>query len=142
MTAFTIIETDWTHDAPRLAAIRRAVFIEEQGVPETMEWDADDAAAVHFLALADDATPIGCARLLPDGHLGRMAVLPDWRRLGVGRALLVAALGAARGRGHTLLMLSAQTHAAKFYARAGFVSVGEPYEEAGIPHVAMQKALN
>jgi predicted GNAT family N-acyltransferase len=142
MAAFTIIETDWTHDAPRLAAIRRAVFIEEQGVPETMEWDADDAAAVHFLALADDATPIGCARLLPDGHLGRMAVLPDWRRLGVGRALLVAALGAARGRGHTLLMLSAQTQAAEFYARAGFVSVGEPYEEAGIPHVAMQKALN
>ena len=141
MAAFTISETDWAHDAPRLAAIRRAVFIEEQGVPEELEWDALDAAAVHFLARAEDATPIGCARLLPDGHLGRMAVLRDWRGRGVGRALLAAALEVARRRGDTLLMLSAQTHAAGFYERAGFVSVGGQYDDAGIPHVAMQKAL-
>lgn len=141
MAAFAITATDWAHDATRLAAIRRTVFIDEQGVPEDMEWDEFDEASVHFLAVADDGTPIGCARLLPDGHLGRMAVLPAWRGCGVGRALLEASLDAARRRGHTMLKLSAQTQAADFYARAGFVAVGDAYQEAGIPHVAMQKAL-
>ncbi len=141
MTAFKITETDWVHDAPRLASIRRTVFIDEQGVPEAMEWDEHDAASAHFLATADDGVPIGCARLLPDGHLGRMAVLSAWRGHGVGRGLLDAAVKAARMHGHTLLRLSAQTHAAGFYARAGFVVVGQEYEEAGIPHVAMQKDL-
>lgn len=142
MTAFAIAETGWTHDAPRLAAIRRTVFIDEQGVPEEMEWDEHDAASLHFLAVADDGTPIGCARLLPDGHLGRMAVLPAWRGRGIGRALLAAAVEAARMHGHTMLRLSAQTRAADFYARAGFVPAGAEYDEAGIPHVAMQKDLD
>jgi predicted GNAT family N-acyltransferase len=142
MSGFAIIETNWAHDAPRLAAVRRAVFIDEQGVPEAMEWDAHDVASVHWLATADDGTPIGCARLLPDGHVGRMAVLPAWRGRGVGQALLAAVLHAAQAHGHTTLRLSAQTHAAAFYARAGFVAVGGEYEEAGIPHVAMQMALN
>ena len=142
MTAFTIHETGWTHDAGRLSAIRRAVFIEEQGVPEALEWDADDAGALHLLATRADGTPIGCARLLPDGHIGRMAVLPAWRGRGVGRALLAAAIRLARAQGHAAILLSAQTHAAEFYADAGFTVVGDPYEEAGIPHIAMQKCLN
>ena len=139
---FTILETGWTHDAGRLSAIRRAVFIDEQGVPEALEWDADDADAKHLLAVLADGTPIGCARLLPDGHIGRMAVLPAWRGRGVGRALLAAAIRLARAQGHATIRLSAQTHAAKFYADAGFVAEGDPYEEAGIPHIAMQKCLN
>jgi len=142
MPDFSILLTDWAHDAPKLAAIRRTVFIDEQGVPEALEWDADDAGAVHLLAVDGEGRAIACARLLPDGHLGRMAVLPAWRGHGVGRALLATALDAARGRGHAMLRLSAQTHAAGFYARAGFVAVGSEYEEAGIPHVAMQKDLN
>jgi glucose-6-phosphate 1-epimerase len=141
MAAFRVIETSWTRDAARLAAVRRTVFIEEQGVPEAMEWDEHDAVSIHWLAVADDGMPIGCARLLPDGHLGRMAVLPAWRGRGVGHALLAAVLGAAKARGHATLKLSAQTHAAAFYAQAGFVALGEEYEEAGIPHVAMQMAL-
>ena len=141
MVAFTITETDWARDAARLAAIRRTVFIDEQGVPEALEWDEHDAAALHPLALADDGTPIGCARLLPDGHIGRMAVLPAWRKQGVGQALLAAVMDTAQARGHATLRLSAQTHAAGFYARAGFVVVGDEYEEAGIPHVAMQRTL-
>ena len=140
MNGFSILLTDWAHDQSRLSQVRRAVFIEEQKVPEELEWDADDAGALHLLALGDQGQPIGCARLLPDGHIGRMAVLPGWRGQGVGRALLDAALRAAQARGHTTLKLSAQTHAAAFYARAGFVGVGEIYEEAGIPHVAMEKA--
>jgi len=141
MAVFAITTTDWAHDATRLAAIRRTVFIDEQGVPEAMEWDEFDEAAVHFLAIAEDGAAIGCARLLPDGHLGRMAVLPAWRGRGVGRALLDAVQDAARRRGHTMLQLSAQTHAADFYARAGFVAMGGEYDEAGIPHVAMRKTL-
>lgn len=138
MTAYVIRETGWAHDAERLSAIRRAVFIDEQGVPEALEWDEHDADALHLLATLADGTPIGCARLLPDGHIGRMAVLSRWRGHGVGRALLAAAIQAAQAHGHTTLKLSAQIHAAGFYIAAGFVAVGEPYEEAGIPHVAMQ----
>jgi predicted GNAT family N-acyltransferase len=141
VAAFTIVETGWAHDAPRLSAVRRAVFIDEQGVPEALEWDEHDAVSTHWLATSDDGTPIGCARLLPDGHIGRMAVLPAWRGRGVGRALLAAVMSAAKARGHTTLRLSAQTHAAAFYAQAGFVVVGDEYEEAGIPHVAMQMSL-
>jgi predicted GNAT family N-acyltransferase len=141
MTEFTVAKTDWSRDASRLAAIRRTVFIDEQGVPEDMEWDEHDTVSLHFLAIADDGTPIGCARLLPDGHIGRMAVLPSWRGRGVGRALLVAAVSEARRHGLTRVRLSAQTHAADFYARAGFVAAGAEYEDAGIPHVAMQKDL-
>lgn len=141
MAAFTISETGWSRDTARLGAIRRAVFIDEQGVPEALEWDEYDAVSTHWLALAGDGSPIGCARLLPGGHLGRMAVLPAWRGRGVGRALLDAVLHAARMRGERLLRLSAQTHAAGFYARAGFVADGPVYEEAGILHVAMQMTL-
>ena len=141
MATFTISETDWARDAANLGTVRRAVFIDEQGVPDTLEWDEYDAVSTHWLALDGDGSPIGCARLLPDGHLGRMAVLPAWRGHGVGRALLDAVLHAARMRGDRLLRLSAQTHAAGFYARAGFLADGPAYEEAGIPHVAMQKTL-
>ena len=136
-----IVETDWIRDAPRLGTVRQAVFIDEQGVPEALEWDEHDAASVHWLAASDDGTPIGCARLLPDGHIGRMAVLPAWRGRGVGRALLAAVVRTAKRRGHATLGLSAQTHAAAFYAQAGFVAVGDEYEEAGIAHVAMRKNL-
>ena len=142
MTAFTIQETDWARDASRLGSVRRTVFIDEQGVPEALEWDEHDAMARHFLALTLEGEPIGCARLLPDGHVGRMAVLPDWRGYGIGKALLTAVHAAAQARGSTMLKLSAQTHAAGFYADAGFVAVGAEYEEAGIPHVAMQKNLH
>lgn len=142
MAAFTIREADWNRDAARLGAVRRMVFIDEQGVPEALEWDEHDAVSAHWLAVAADDEPVGCVRLLPDGHLGRMAVLRGWRGRGVGTALLGAVLHAARARGHRALRLSAQTHAAAFYARAGFVVHGAEYEEAGIPHVAMEKILS
>lgn len=141
MTAFSLRETDWARDAARLGIVRRAVFIEEQGVPEALEWDEHDAVSLHILALTGEDMPIGCARLLPDGHIGRMAVLPAWRGCGVGKALLAATEGAAQARGFALIELSAQTRAAGFYTAAGFAATGAEYEEAGIPHVAMQKRL-
>ena len=142
MPEFTIQITDWTHEQARLSQLRRTVFIDEQGVPEVLEWDAYDADSLHFLVVDRTGQAIACARLLPDGHLGRMAVLPAWRGRGVGRTLLAAVLDAAQSRGHDTLRLSAQTHAAAFYAQAGFSAVGGEYEEAGIPHVAMQKTLD
>ena len=141
MADFSIHETDWAHDAADLSAVRRVVFIDEQNVPEALEWDEYDAVSTHLLVRASDGVPIGCARLLPDGHIGRMAVLPVWRGHGVGRALLEAALKMAQGHGHRAVKLSAQTHAAGFYAAAGFVVEGAGYEEAGIPHLAMSKTL-
>lgn len=137
MPDFRILITDWGSDQRRLSQIRRTVFIEEQGVPEELEWDDDDAAAVHLLAVDNDEMPIGCARLLPDGHIGRMAVLQPWRGKGVGRALLQKSLELARAQGHSIVRLSAQTHAAAFYGRHGFVAEGDEYLEAGIPHRAM-----
>lgn len=141
MASFIVVQTDWAHDAQNLRAVRRAVFIDEQGVPEAMEWDEHDATSLHFLVTTVAGEPIGCARLLPDGHVGRMAVMPEWRGQGVGKALLAAVLRAARTRGHAALLLSAQTHAAGFYQAAGFSVMGDEYEEAGIPHVAMMREL-
>jgi predicted GNAT family N-acyltransferase len=138
---FVIEATDWTCDQARLARVRRAVFIVEQGVPEALEWDAHDAAARHFLATTRGGQPIGCARLLAEGVIGRMAVLPAWRGRGVGRALLANALAAAADMGLRSVRLSAQTHAVPFYERAGFVCIGAPYLDAGIAHIAMEKSL-
>lgn len=141
MPDFKVIVADWAQHRDALGGVRRAVFIDEQGVPEAMEWDRDDAVSTHWLAVDARGKPVGCARLLPDGHVGRMAVLPGWRRRGVGAALLAAVIGAARARGDAWLRLSAQTHAVGFYTRAGFARFGREYEEAGIPHVEMRKRL-
>lgn len=114
------------------------MFICEQGVPESLEWDADDALALHFLALLTDGSAVGTARLMPDGRIGRMAVLPQWRRRGLGKALLAAAMAQARTRGQTDLSLHAQLAVRGFYEQAGFVAEGEVFDEAGIPHLLMR----
>ena len=82
------VTSTWAHEAEKLRAVRIAVFVVEQNIPEELEWDEHDAASVHALAEDRDGVPIGCGRLLPDGHIGRMAVLSDWRGQGVGAALL------------------------------------------------------
>lgn len=130
---------DWQKDHAALRSIRETVFIAEQAVPPELEWDADDASAVHFLALEGEY-PIGTARLLPDGHIGhigRVSVLKDWRGLKVGDALLRAAISEAEKRGLKQQMLSAQVHASSFYERFGFAVVSGEFLDAGIPHVDM-----
>lgn len=126
--------------APALEAIRREVFIVEQRVPEEMEWDADDATSVHALALLE-GHPVGCGRLLPDGHIGRMAVRAPHRSRGIGRALLQSLLAEARRRGMREVVLHAQTHALRFYEEQGFVADGPVFDEAGIPHRRMSQTL-
>lgn len=121
--------------------IREAVFVVEQGVPLAIERDEWDARAEHALACDDQGRAIGTGRLLPDGHIGRMAVLREHRGRGVGGQILAALLERARERGMTRVVLNAQTHAMPFYARHGFVAFGDEFAEAGIPHVAMSRAL-
>jgi predicted GNAT family N-acyltransferase len=127
---------DWKTDHAALRRIREAVFIAEQAVPAELEWDADDATAVHFLALEGEY-PMGTARLLPDGHIGRVAVLKDWRGLKVGDKLIRAVIAEAEKRGLKQQMLSAQVHASSFYERFGFAVVSDEFLDAGIPHVDM-----
>jgi predicted GNAT family N-acyltransferase len=132
---------DWSSDQAKLKSVRFDVFCIEQGVPESLEWDGIDAECVHAIAEDQQGAPIGCGRLLPDGHIGRMAVLAQWRGRGVGAALLETLVALATARGDGKAMLNAQTHAMPFYARYGFVAVGEPFDEAGIPHQAMEARL-
>lgn len=132
---------DWDSEEPLLRSLRNRVFVREQKVPQDLEWDGQDEDAVHLLAFDLRGDAVGTARLLPSGQIGRMAVLPEHRGFGIGRALLDAAVQAARERGDYEVFLNAQTHALGFYERAGFASVGEPFEEAGIPHQRMELAL-
>ncbi|MDH4096437.1 MAG: GNAT family N-acetyltransferase [Betaproteobacteria bacterium] len=131
---------DW-HDARDIASrIRTTVFVEEQRVPPEIEMDDRDAASVHALAFVDGAA-VGTGRLLPDGHIGRMAVLREARASGVGSAMLERLVEEARRLGFREAVLSAQTHALAFYRKHGFEAVGEVYEEAGIPHQEMRRTL-
>ncbi len=130
----------WARDGDALADIRRRVFIEEQHVPEELEWDGEDARAQHWLALRDDQ-PLGTVRLLADGHIGRMAVLARARKHGLGSKLLRAAIDAAQGQGLLEVYLHAQVQALGFYTRHGFVVEGAVFMDAGIAHRAMRLAL-
>ena len=138
---FTVRAASWRDDLAALQNLRRQVFIVEQQVPEELEWDADDAVSIHALALDAAGQPIGTGRLLPDGHIGRMAVSAAWRRQGVGQAILHWLIDCARTRGDAAVHLHAQTHALGFYARAGFIVHGAVFMEAGIPHRAMTLSL-
>lgn len=127
----------WSVDADALKAVRTEVFIEEQAIPESEEWDADDEGADHALARTPDGTPIATGRLTPDGRIGRMAVVKAWRGHGVGAAILRHLIERAAARGMRRLKLSAQSYAIPFYARAGFVASGDEYIECDIPHRTM-----
>jgi predicted GNAT family N-acyltransferase len=138
---FSIRDADWVADRNALRAVRWKVFVEEQQVPEDEEWDEHDHRCRHVLAAAMDGTPIGTGRLVPDGHIGRMAVLKNWRGGGVGSALMHRLLQLAREARHEVIRLHAQTHAIGFYEKHGFVAEGEEFMEAGIPHFVMTKSL-
>ena len=135
-------------------AVRKEVFVVEQGVPEDIEYDAYDADAVHVLAVGTDGAPLGTGRLLHGaaaagktggdagvGSLGRLAVTQAARGLGVGVALVRAIEDAARARGLAAVDLHAQTHALGFYERLGYVAYGPEFPDAGMPHRAMRRTL-
>lgn len=130
----------WERARQLASPIRFQVFVREQRVPAEIELDDMDAPSLHAIAFENEKA-IGTGRLLPDGHIGRMAILQEWRRRGIGAAILKALIDAAERRGDREIALSAQLHAVEFYRTHGFEPVGDVYEEAGIPHQAMVRAL-
>lgn len=129
-------------DARRL---RTEVFVREQRIPADLEWDEADATAVHAVAYNRLGQPVATGRLLPASEgtskIGRMAVHQVLRGSGVGAQVLRALAAAAQARGDRRIALHAQRTARDFYARLGFQPEGEPFEEAGIPHLTMASAL-
>ena len=131
---------DWERARGQAAPLRFAVFVEEQGVPFEIELDEYDPVSLHALAFEGDKA-VGTGRLLPDGHIGRMAVLAAYRNKGVGAALLKELMQAAKRRGDREVVLSAQVDAMPFYRAHGFEPEGDEYMEAGIRHQAMKRSL-
>ena len=130
----------WEQARADASPIRFTVFCEEQGVAREIELDEQDALSIHAVAY-EDGKPVATGRLLPDGHIGRMAVLKDWRGRGIGGLMLARLIERAKERGDREVVLSAQIHAAAFYAEHGFVAHGEEYMEAGIRHQEMRRRL-
>lgn len=127
---------DWSEDRERIRSVRETVFVREQNVDPTIEWDDQEETAQHFLVLRDGAA-VGTGRLLKSGKIGRMAVLASERGTGLGFRLLQSICDRARQWGLSSVYLHAQCHAEGFYRKAGFAVEGEPFSEADIPHIKM-----
>ena len=136
-----ITQVSWHKAENDLREVRQVVFVEEQGVAPDFEWDELDASAIHILALQNNQ-PIACLRIIDFHKIGRMAVLKEWRGMGLGSALLLEAVNICKARGSTHVYLSAQTHAIEFYRKAGFKVTSVEYCDVQIPHVDMQLDLN
>ncbi len=135
-----ILMADWLHADVAAIPIREDVFIKEQNVPEADEWGHGDETALHVIASLD-GNSIGTARLTPEGRIGRMAVLKDFRNEGVGSAMLRKLIEAAKQSHFKSLTLNAQRSAEDFYAKHGFIALGDEFIDAGIPHIAMSLEL-
>ncbi len=138
---FTVSLVCWRDAEPLLKSVREAVFIHEQGVPEELEWDGLDEGSRHALALSYQGEAVGCGRMLADGHIGRIAVLPQWRKQKVGTAVMEALLAYARTHEYQQVSVNAQIYALLFYQNFNFVEEGEPFMDAGLPHIRMNLKL-
>ncbi len=136
---------DWALMQNAAQAVRSAVFVHEQGIAPEDEWDAEDATALHAVLFDVNGQALGNARLLRPSStvakVGRMAVLKDLRGNGYGARLLQALIRCAKQHSYKEVRLSAQRTAEGFYAAQGFIAVGEPFDEVGIPHVEMRLSL-
>jgi len=135
----------WDQLGEAARPLRTEVFVQEQQVPVALEWDAQDAAALHAVAFNRLGMPVATGRLLQHGpnvaRIGRMAVSRVLRGSGLGRDILQALLAAAQARGDHEVLLHAQRSAEGFYRQFGFLPQGQPFEEAGIPHIGMARHL-
>ena len=136
-----ILQVNWQDAENDLRIIRTKVFIEEQQVAPDFEWDEIDATAVHLLAILENV-PIACLRIIKHQKIGRMAVLKDYRAMGLGTVLLLEAIKICKKQGTKNIYLTAQTHAIGFYKQAGFKEISGVYQDANIPHVDMQLILD
>lgn len=131
-----VSEVEFSESLAEIRAVRFTVFVDEQQVPAEIEMDEWDERSKHVLATSNGVA-VGTGRLLPDGHIGRVAVLAAWRGKGVGLRLMEELMRLGSAANMPRFVLSAQIQAVPFYERLGFVVKGETYEEAGIPHVEM-----
>jgi predicted GNAT family N-acyltransferase len=146
LKSMTYIEIgEWALMQNAAQAVRTNVFVHEQGIAPEDEWDADDATALHAVLFDLNGQALGNARLLQSttnvAKVGRMAVLQSARGHGYGARLLQALVLEARRRNSNEVLLSAQRTAERFYAAHGFVAVGGPFDEVGIPHIKMRLVL-
>lgn len=147
-SSFTIEVIHWNDHKSELKAIREQVFIEEQGVPVELEWDDEDNNALHIIAsIRNNHTrlAIGTARIIiknEQGHIGRIAVLPGWRKQGFGSSILQSCIDECQKRGVKTIILNAQTYILPFYQKVGFQVSSEEFEDAGIPHKQMMLSLS
>lgn len=142
MKRIRIREASWPADRMGLQAVRCEVFVKEQNVPRTLEFDGLDATALHWLALTSEDEPVGTLRLMPSGQIGRMAVLREYRRRGIGSRLLKHAIAAAEAHGWGEVWLNAQFASRDFYTPHGFIVISDIFEDAGIPHQRMLRRLS
>ena len=138
---FTVSLVCWHDGEPLLKSIREAVFIRELGVSAGLEWDGKDEGCRHALALSLQGDAIGCGRMLPDGHIGHIAVLPQWRKQKVGTAIVEALLDYARTHDYPQISVDAQPQYVPFYRSNGFAEQGEAFKEAGLQHIKMSLKL-
>jgi predicted GNAT family N-acyltransferase len=138
---FKVELMNWEKAQPVAGPLRFAIFVGEQNVPSGIELDDVDASCLHAIAYDAEGKAVGTGRLLPDGRIGRMAVVKEFRRMGVGAAIMEALTEQARKQGDAEVTVSAQLQAAEFYRGFGFVAEGKVYEEAGILHQVMRKKL-
>ena len=136
----TSIICDYESNIKDISAIRYEVFVDEQNVPEELEIDGFDGEAKHALAFVD-GVPIGTGRILNDVHIGRVAVLKNYRGLGIGKSIMKDLIKWAQDMSLEKVWLSSQWHAHSFYLDLGFVCVDEIYKEAGIEHIKMFKVF-
>ena len=139
--ALEIHIVDWHEQRNALQAIRKSVFIDEQHVPKDLEWDGRDTECTQFLA-SINSTPVATARLTPEGQIGRMAVLKDFRSKGIGSQLLAAVIEQAKHAGYKQVFLHAQVNVIEFYQQHGFIAEGDIFIDAGIEHRSMKLALD
>jgi predicted GNAT family N-acyltransferase len=136
-----VIKTDWMASQISISEVRTNVFVKEQSVPRSIDFDGLDSSAIHWLALTSQGEPVGTARLLKDGHFGRMAVLKDFRRQGIGTVILKSGINYCQENHFNYLYLHAQLKAIGFYKKHGFITYGKQFMDADIPHIAMKLTL-
>jgi len=140
--SYSVEAATWEHDQAALRSVRERVFVQEQSVPDEDEWDALDEISYHVLARDRDGNPIGTGRLTPERTIGRLAVLADWRRRGVGDTILQRLIERAHAQAWDEVALNAQVGAIAFYERVGFAAEGPEFIDAGIAHRLMRKKLD
>ncbi|MBI9098421.1 MAG: GNAT family N-acetyltransferase [Spirochaetaceae bacterium] len=134
------IVADWSRHKEELSAVRYEVFVIGQNVPVELEVEEADARYTHILATAD-GKPVGTARLTDEGHIGRVGVLKEYRKYGIGKEMMRQIEEVAFELGFDSVELNSQCHAVPFYEKLGYVAYGEVFSEAGIDHRHMRKSL-